>query len=55
MRFPNGCATLGLLLGAVVGILLYALTNQIFWFGLFMIGLIIGATIDKHRQQHRAP
>lgn len=54
MRFPNGYATLGLFLGAVLGILLYALTNQIFWFGLFMIGLIIGATIDNRRRQHRA-
>ncbi|MBM7799048.1 hypothetical protein JOE57_001969 [Microlunatus panaciterrae] len=46
---PFCFAVLGLVLGAGIGIVIFALTAQVWWFGLFMLGLVVGALIDQNR------
>ena len=42
---------LGSVFGGAAGVLLYAITGEIWWFGLVGVGLVLGAGIDHSRRQ----
>ncbi|HHX45703.1 MAG TPA: hypothetical protein GX714_17240 [Chloroflexi bacterium] len=42
---------LGIIVGGAAGVLMFALTGQMWWFGLVGVGLILGAGIDNARRR----
>lgn len=42
---------LGIVFGGAAGILMYLCTQQIWWFGLVGVGLVLGAGMDNARRR----
>ena len=42
-------SALGLIAGAAAGIVLYALLGSLWWVGLVVVGLVVGAAMDGMR------
>lgn len=44
---------IGIVAGGAVGVLMFALTGQLWWFGLVGVGLVLGAGMESSRRSRK--